>query len=154
MLLIMLVIFINAGCDQVSKMAVRQSVGYHEPVRLLDDNFILMKVENRGAFFGLGEDLPPVAKTAGLLILPALAMLSILLFTLMRPELSKTISLSLGCIVGGGIGNLFDRFMHGSVTDFLHIDLGGIFKTGIFNLADVSIFLGMILLLLNIRKFR
>ena len=62
MLLIMLVIFINAGCDQVSKMAVRQSVGYHEPVRLLDDNFILMKVENRGAFFGLGEDLPPVAK--------------------------------------------------------------------------------------------
>jgi signal peptidase II len=44
-------------------------------------------------------------------------------------------------IIGGGIGNIFDRIVHGSVTDFLHIDMG-IFKTGIFNLADVSIMFG------------
>ena len=52
------------------------------------------------------------------------------------------------CIVGGGIANVFDRFMYGSVTDFLHIDLGGVFRTGIFNIADLSVTTGMIMILL------
>ncbi|MFA6946987.1 MAG: signal peptidase II [Pedobacter sp.] len=49
-------------------------------------------------------------------------------------------------VIGGGIGNLYDRIVHGSVTDFLHLDLG-VFQTGIFNMADVSIMLGMVLIL-------
>jgi signal peptidase II len=54
----------------------------------------------------------------------------------------------LSFIVGGGIGNLYDRILYSSVTDFFHIDLGGIFKTGIFNMADVSVMVGMGLILL------
>mgnify|MGYP000023519681 CR=1 FL=1 len=49
-------------------------------------------------------------------------------------------------IIGGGISNVFDRFVFGWVTDFWHIDLGGIFKTGIFNIADLFVTTGMIIL--------
>ena len=51
------------------------------------------------------------------------------------------------CIIGGGIANVFDRFAYGSVTDFFHIDLGGKLRTGIFNMADVSVTTGMIMIL-------
>lgn len=145
-LLILLVVFVNAGCDQISKAVVRENVSYHEQIELLSDNFILTKVENRGAFFGLGENLPPLVKNIALSLIPAIAMLAILLFTLARPGLSRGMVFGLACMVGGGIGNIFDRIMHGSVTDFLHINLGGIFKTGIFNLADVSIMFGLFVL--------
>ena len=49
-------------------------------------------------------------------------------------------------IVGGGIGNIFDRIAYGSVTDFLYVDLG-FFATEIFNMADVSIVLGTLIVL-------
>jgi len=50
--------------------------------------------------------------------------------------------------VGGGIGNMFDRYLYGSVTDFLHIDLGWL-RTGVFNMADVSVMVGTALILLH-----
>ena len=52
----------------------------------------------------------------------------------------------IGFIIGGGIGNIYDRFVYGSVTDFFHIDFV-IFQTGIFNMADVSVMVGMFILL-------
>jgi len=51
-------------------------------------------------------------------------------------------------VLGGGIGNMYDRIVHGSVTDFMHIDFI-IFQTGIFNMADVSIMMGMFLILIR-----
>ena len=51
-------------------------------------------------------------------------------------------------LIGGGIGNIYDRIVYGSVTDFFHIDFV-IFKTGIFNVADMSIMTGIGLLLLQ-----
>ena len=51
-------------------------------------------------------------------------------------------------LIGGGIGNIIDRLLYGSVTDFLHIDFG-LFRTGIFNLADVSIMVGIGILIIN-----
>ena len=53
------------------------------------------------------------------------------------------------CIVGGGIANVFDRITRGEVTDFFFINLGGVFKTGIFNVADVSVTTGMLMLLFS-----
>ena len=47
------------------------------------------------------------------------------------------------------MANIFDRIVFGSVTDFLYINLGGIFKTGIFNIADLSVTTGMILILIS-----
>jgi signal peptidase II len=51
-------------------------------------------------------------------------------------------------VVGGGIGNIYDRIAHGSVTDFMHLRFGAL-QTGIFNVADVSIMIGVGLILLD-----
>ncbi len=141
-LAVLIIIAANIGCDQVSKSVVRETVDHQEWIEVFQDNLILTNVENPGAFFGWLSDLPPVYKGIFLSFLPSLAILSILYVVLTKMNLSRGTIIGLSFIVGGGIGNIFDRIMYGSVTDFLHIDLG-LFRTGIFNMADVSIMVGM-----------
>lgn len=150
--LILALITINIGCDQFSKSIVREKVEYHENIELIDDYFILTKVENTGALLSLGSQLSPGAKKIVLLLLPTLMLLSLLIFVLVRAELDQQVVVGLCFIVGGGIGNIFDRFLYGSVTDFLHIDLG-LFRTGVFNMADVSVMIGTALVIAHgVRK--
>ncbi len=144
--IILLIISANIGCDQISKSIVRETVDKREWIEVFQGNLILTNVENPGAFFGWMSDLPPVYKSVFLALLPALAILSILYVVLTRMNLKRGAVVGLSFIVGGGIGNIFDRIAYGSVTDFLHIDLG-VFRTGIFNMADVSIMVGMGLVL-------
>ena len=147
-LVILFVITINIGCDQVSKSIVRQHVGYNQKIELIHDNLILTKVENSGAFLSLGDNLPGPAKTVILLLLPTLVLLMAFGFTIFRAGIERITVLALCCVVGGGIGNIFDRLVYGSVTDFLHIDFGPV-RTGIFNMADVSIMTGAAIILVQ-----
>jgi len=57
--------------------------------------------------------------------------------------------LAFSFIIGGGIGNIYDRILYGSVTDFMYLELGS-WHTGIFNMADVSVVIGTALLLINL----
>lgn len=150
---ILLIVSANIGCDQISKAVVRENLQYHQQVDVIRDNFILIKVENTGAFLGLGENLPVFVKNIILSLIPSITILALLLFVFAKTNLSQMTVFGLCCVVGGGIGNIFDRIAHGSVTDFLHIDLGYV-QTGIFNMADVSIMVGMLVLLFAFGKGR
>ena len=143
---ILVLVAANIGCDQVSKSIVRETVDYQEWIEVYEDNLILTNVENPGAFFGWLADLPPVAKGVLLALIPSLAILSIFYVLMTRSYLPKASVIGLSFVIGGGIGIIYDRIAYGSVTDFLHIDLG-LVRTGIFNMADVSITLGAILIL-------
>ena len=145
---ILSIILINIGCDKVSKAVVRDNVEYHERIPLMQDHLVLTKVENSGAFLSLGDSLPPLSKQLILLLLPSLALLTMLYWLLLRANLNKQALFALSCIIGGGAGNLYDRIAYGSVTDFLYIHYG-FFRTGIFNAADVSIMLGTSFLLVS-----
>ncbi len=140
--LILLIVTANIGCDQATKTIVRQRIGYGDTLLLLDHHLTLTRVENTGAFLSLGASLSPVIKTILLMGLPILALLAGLFYLLTNRKLAKMPLLG-GCfVIGGGIGNVLDRVLYGSVTDFLHLRFG-IFQTGIFNGADVSIMLGV-----------
>lgn len=146
---ILLLIAANIAADQLSKFWVRANVTPNTETSIIGDVFTLMNVENTGAFLGMGSDLNPTIKLIFLLILPVLV-LSYLTYYLIKNTHFDTFSLVALCaIAGGGIANVFDRFVYGSVTDFLHLDFGGVFRTGIFNLADVSVTTGMIMLLIG-----
>lgn len=145
-LIILMIVGVNIGCDQVSKNMVRNQVQYYDNIELIGKHLTMTKVENVGAFLSLGAALPEVAKTIFLLALPIIALIIGLIFVLIKTDLSNQKLLGLCFIVGGGIGNLFDRWQYGSVTDFLHIQVG-VFQTGIFNLADVSIMVGAFIIL-------
>ena len=147
--LIILVILSSAiGCDQISKSIVRQRVGYNEEFHFLYNHLTLTKIENTGAFLSLGQSLPKLLKVI-LLILTPLIVLGIAIFYLLsNKNLSKVSVIGISFIIGGGVGNIYDRIVYGSVTDFLHIDFV-LFQTGIFNLADVSVMAGVFALLLE-----
>lgn len=147
-LIVFSLIILNIGCDQISKNVVRNTVNVRSKTEIIGDNFILTNVENSGAFLGLGSDLNPILKFILLLVLPVVVLFIVLRYLLIKKDLDTMTIVGLSFIVGGGIGNLYDRILYSSVTDFFHIDLGGIFKTGIFNMADVSVMVGMGFILL------
>lgn len=145
---IVILIIVNIALDQISKVIVRQSVIPHSQSEIIGDYFTLHNVENTGAFLGMGSDLNPTLKLILLLLLPVLVLGWVVRHIIIETNIDKMSLIGFCCIVGGGIANVFDRFMYGSVTDFLHIDLGGVFRTGIFNIADLSVTTGMIMILL------
>ncbi len=146
-LLIIALVLLNVGCDQISKDMVRKQVGERTSIHLIQDNFILTNVENTGAMLGFGQDFPAWLKVPLLQVIPVLVLLFLLISILRKANLNKWLVIAFACVIGGGIGNLIDRIAYGSVTDFFHIKIG-IFKTGIFNMADVSVTMGAIMILI------
>ena len=151
---IFLVIILTIAADQISKTIVRTNIigrtdiNPGEQIPLIGDLFVLMNVENTGAFLGMGSDLNPTLRIILLLILPIVVLGFVLRHILKDKTLDRWSLFAFSSIIGGGIANVYDRIVYGSVTDFLFIDLGGVFKTGIFNLADLSVTTGMIILVI------
>ena len=147
--LIIAVLCCNIGCDQVSKTIVRQTVEYNEQISLVNSFLVLTKVENTGAFLSIGNSLPRTARIILLNLLPLLVLGFAFIYLVTKKNLSNRMMIGLSFVIGGGLGNLYDRILYGSVTDFLHMDFI-LFRTGIFNMADVSIMIGTFLLLMDI----
>ena len=146
--LILTIVLLNIGCDQVTKKMARDQIEYHETIEVIGENLILTKVENTGAFLGMGSSLSPTLRKILLLILPTAVMIALLIYLIKNKTLSTISLFALSFIVGGGIGNIYDRIVYGSVTDMIHMDFE-IFRTGIFNMADVSVMVGTGLILLE-----
>lgn len=153
-ILILTLILINLGCDQFSKELVRHKVENNAYIPLVKDNLILTNVENTGAALGFGANFSPLIKIILLNFLPLLVLLVLIYRIFKKSNLDKWVLVAFAFLIGGGLGNLIDRFLYGSVTDFFHLRIGFL-KTGIFNMADVSVTIGAICLLiamLNTKK--
>tara|TARA_B100001093_G_scaffold484589_1_gene518139 strand:+ start:254 stop:742 length:489 start_codon:yes stop_codon:yes gene_type:complete len=148
-LLITIIVFLSISFDQISKIWVRNNFESYSEKSIIGDVFTLIKVENTGAFLGMGSELSEIPRILLLIIFPVVVLISITLYTYIDKTLDKLSIIGFSLIIGGGIANIFDRIVFGSVTDFLYINLGGIFKTGIFNIADLSVTTGMILILIS-----
>jgi signal peptidase II len=133
------------GIDQITKVIARQSLSY--PVlSYVWDTVRFQHTENAGAFLSLGAEIDGQTRfwvfTVGVALFMAAALWVLLRKTTM--PLSTTVALTL--VVGGGIGNLIDRAMKGTVTDFMNVGIGWL-RTGIFNVADMVIMLGVAVLI-------
>ena len=148
-LLITILVFLSIAFDQISKIWVRNNFESYSEKSIIGDVFTLIKVENTGAFLGMGSELSEIPRILLLIILPVIVLISITFYTYIDKTLDKLSIIGFSLIIGGGIANIFDRIVFGSVTDFLYMNLGGIFKTGIFNIADLSVTTGMILILIS-----
>ncbi len=147
--LILAAIVLNIGCDQVSKNIARSKIDYYETIHVIDNFLTLTKVENSGAFLSLGSNMPFLIKILILNVLPLLVLLYGLYLLMEKSNMSRLLISGLCFVIGGGAGNLYDRFRFGSVTDFLHMNFG-LFQTGIFNMADVSIMVGAAIILVDV----
>lgn len=144
---IILLIIFNIAIDQISKVIVRANIDPTDRIHVIGETFLMMNVENTGAFLGMGSDMNPTLKFIFLLILPILVLGYLIYYILTNKSLDRLSLVALSCIAGGGIANVYDRIVYGSVTDFFHLDFGGVFRTGIFNVADMSVTFGMLVLL-------
>lgn len=143
---LLLLLTLNFGCDQISKRIVRNEISDYENISIIKDHFTLTRVENTGAFLSLGDNMPYIFRLIILTGLPLLFLLYGLYFLFTKRNLPMTMQIALCFLIGGGVGNLYDRILHGSVTDFMHMDFY-LFQTGVFNFADISIMTGISILL-------
>ena len=120
-------VILNIILDQVSKFWIRNNVSPGSYSRE-GDYFIITNVEKSGAFLGLGSEFPPTIFYMHYLALPVIVLISVLVYVFKDKSLDKLSLVGFSLIIGGGIGNTFDSFLYGSVTDFLIIDFGGVLK--------------------------
>ena len=142
--LVLLVLATAVGCDQATKRLARQSLADAPPVSLLSGALRLEYAENAGGFLSLGSELPGGIRF--FLFIPLVG--AILAGSLaLAPRSTSALQLwGLSLLAGGGAGNLIDRIAHdGRVVDFINLGLGPL-RTGVFNLADVLVTTGVILL--------
>ncbi|MCJ8210850.1 signal peptidase II [Mucilaginibacter sp. RS28] len=151
LILILAIIAVNIGCDQLSKKIVREKLYPQVQLRYWGDHLMITRVENTGAFLSAGDNIGGYARVLFLAVLPMAALIGAMVHVVKNYRMDWLRLTAICCILGGGFGNIYDRIANGSVTDFLYLEFG-IFKTGIFNLADVSITTGVILLLIVLNK--
>ncbi len=135
--------------DQVSKVVARDTLMGGRVFSFFNGFLTLQYAENPGAFLGWGSTLPPVWRTIAFSVLPFL-LLAILAVSILRsPDGNRATVAGAAMVFGGGLGNLVDRLVfNGMVTDFAMLQLGPL-RTGIFNVADMAITGGVILLILH-----
>lgn len=145
---LVLMLSINLGCDQVSKRFVRTFIPRDQQYTFFDNHVMFTRVENKGAFLSYGDSFTGHVWFLVLIAIPVVALLAGLLLLFGIRDLSRSTALAVSFIIGGGLGNIYDRYLYGSVTDFVHLNFY-FFRTGIFNMADVSIVIGFCVLLFS-----
>jgi len=143
------------GCDQASKQYATAHLQHTEmnPLTYLGSTFEIRFARNDGAFLSMFSSLPKEVRFWLLTVMNAVILGGVAVFLIARRNLDLVSFIALALLLAGGIGNLIDRVsLQGVVIDFMVIDLAdhtGIpwLKTGIFNVADIAITAGFLLLL-------
>ncbi len=147
-----LAVALIVGCglllDQLTKEIAMATLRDAGRIPILGPFAFLDYAENTGAFLSLGATMPEPLRFWMLTVFTGgiLAVLAAWLLFRRRMYTGDIISLSL--LLTGGIGNLIDRIrFDGHVVDFMVLSAGGRLRTGVFNVADVAIMVGIFLLL-------
>lgn len=128
--------------DQFTKwltVAFLKPIGY---LPLWQDVLHLTYVENTGAAFGLLKNHRWV-----FMIVSTIAIIAMIVFMVLNRSHSVLFNLSIGMIIGGGIGNMIDRIVNGFVVDFIDFTL---INFAVFNGADSFVCIGAVLLFIYI----
>jgi signal peptidase II len=145
----MLTLCCCVGCDQVSKSAARSLLHSGATESLFADSLRLQLTENPGSFLSMGASLPEHLRFTLFTAAVAVLLTGLVCAALFARRLSTTRFVALALVAGGGLSNLIDRLVYdGRVTDFLNVGIGSL-RTGIFNLADMAILAGALLLILK-----
>ncbi|MGJ5816609.1 signal peptidase II [Paludibaculum fermentans] len=143
--------------DRATKYLIETRVQSWDTVAVIPGLFQIIHTRNTGIAFSMFADSAGTRGNPLLVIFSAAVMILVtsLLWTACKPASKEhwTLRAALALVLGGAVGNLFDRIMFGSVTDFLDFYWSG-HHFPIFNLADSAITVGAGLLLLNLWMVR
>ena len=136
LLLIIVVILL----DQATKLLTVSSLAIGEHFVIIENFFQFSHVRNYGAAWSILEN-----KQFLLITITVVVILGIIYYKKKEP-LTKLMNLSTDLIIGGAIGNLIDRIRLGNVIDMLDIKFGSFYDYPVFNVADMSVVIGTIIM--------
>ena len=130
-------------CDLLTKWAAFRSLEFHEILHIIPGFLSFQLSINRGGVWGFGQGL-------GLLFIlfTIVACLVIVWIAIVHGRSSRLLTWSLALIMGGALGNLWDRICHGGVRDFIDMYLDE-YHWPTFNIADIAICVGVGLIILH-----
>ncbi|MCQ2604805.1 MAG: signal peptidase II [Spirochaetia bacterium] len=139
----LLTVFVIAA-DQMTKcMIVKLIPEFHIGFSCLDGFFRIIHARNTAIAFSLGDSMAPGLKVVLFCIIPLAALILLGIFTYRSDSISGVQRWCLAGIIGGGLGNLVDRFFRpAGVVDFLDVKFYGLFgmeRWPTFNVADAAI---------------
>ncbi|MEI8574047.1 signal peptidase II [Methylomonas sp. LW13] len=145
-LLVFIVLVSCVGCDQVTKSVAQSFLSETEVWSFWGDTVRLQLAHNHGAFLGLGSSLPENLRESLFSFAVAGMLIALLGYILFSKSASPSSILAYALLLAGGLGNLIDRLIYsGYVVDFINIGIGPI-RTGVFNVADVVVVVGALML--------
>jgi len=135
-MLFYLIAIVIAAADQIIKAIVHNNMFLNQSIDLIGNVIKLTYVRNTGVAFSLFIGFSPYLAVVGTLVVAL-----VIFFHYRLASLNFIVQLGLSFILGGSLGNLIDRFARGYVVDYMDITIWPVF-----NLADVMINVGVILL--------
>jgi signal peptidase II len=139
-----IILFASIGCDRATKIIAKQNLPQDEVISLWKDTVRLGYTENPGAFLSFGANISEPVRYVVFTLIVGLFLSGLLIYQLSSKQMTRRQVLAMSLVLGGGYGNLIDRVFHeGYVFDFLNVGIGPL-RTGIFNVADISITLGVL----------
>ena len=145
-LFLLAVVAVVLAIDQVTKQLVISNLRLGESYRLIPalyPYFQIIRSENTGAAFGF------LTQSSDLFLVVALVVVAIMLVFYPRvPEKARLTRFAMGMVVGGALGNAFDRVSQGAVVDFINYQVPG-FVSNVSNLADHAIVIGVLIIVVQ-----
>jgi len=135
--------------DRLSKRLVARELSLHDSITVIKRVFYITHVENSGAAFGLFADSPSGWKIFLLVIFSIVALVIVVALLWRSSQTMTATAVGLSLILGGALGNLWDRLLSGRVVDFLLVYIGS-YQWPAFNVADSAIVVGASLLVFEI----
>ncbi len=135
--------------DRATKWVIANHLALHANIQVIPNFFRITHVENRGAAFGLFADSPSQWKIGMLVLFSVIALVIVSTLLWRNSHTMSTTGVGLSLILGGALGNLWDRLVSGKVVDFLLFYVGQ-YQWPAFNVADSAIVIGAGLLVFEI----
>lgn len=133
-----LIILASLAIDRVSKLFILGKMQLGESLTVINNFFHITYWENKGAAWGIFQN-------GRWYLITLTSIITLVLIFLLIKSKNKVFSIALSLIIGGALGNLYDRVIRGSVTDFLDFKIFG-YDFPIFNVADMSVVIGTFIL--------
>jgi signal peptidase II len=137
--------------DRWTKLLIQSRFDLLDSVSVIDGFFNITYVRNTGVAFGIFSSVSLPAKSIILSAFAGLAAVLVISYSLRTPISHRLLHTALALILGGALGNLYDRIAYGYVIDFLEFYIGN-YSWPSFNVADTAISTGVILLAIEIMR--
>lgn len=135
--------------DRFTKWLVAKNIALHDSIVMIPGLFRLTHVQNRGAAFGLFDESPGEWKTLMLIVFSLVALVVVAGLLWKNGHALNATGIGLSLVMGGAIGNLWDRLVSKHVLDFLDFYIGS-YHWPAFNVADSAIVVGALLLVADV----